>query len=61
MDFIYYMSIRHRRYQGNDVCHDLDNSTEGTKIKQSCDEYNGARPSDEGSSNDVSHSKKIPR
>ena len=48
-------------YKGVDVDaqHDFDNSTEGSKIEKSCDEYNGAGPSGEGSSNDVPHSRRI--
>ena len=48
-------------YEGLDVRHDLDNSTEYIKIKRSHDEYDGAGPSGEGSSNDVPHSKRIQR
>ena len=43
------------------VGHDFDNSTEGIKMKRGRDEYDGAGPSDEGSSNDVPHSKRIER
>uniref|UniRef100_A0A2N9FZX7 C-JID domain-containing protein n=1 Tax=Fagus sylvatica TaxID=28930 RepID=A0A2N9FZX7_FAGSY len=35
--------------------------TEGNKVKQSRDEYDGAGPSGEGSSNDVPHPKRIER
>ena len=35
--------------------------TEGNKVKQSRDEYDGAEPSGEGSSNDVPHPKRIER
>ena len=52
---------RNHPYKGVDVDaqHDFDNSTEGSKIEQSRDEYNGARPSGEGSSYDVPHSRRI--
>ena len=45
-------------YKGLDVHH---NSTEGIKLKRSCDEYEGAGASGEGSSNDVPHLKRIER
>ena len=51
-------------YEGSDAQHDYDNSMvvkEGSKIKWSRDNYNGAGPSGEGSSNDVPHSKRIQR
>ena len=51
-------------YEGLDAQHDFDNSTvvkEGSKIKRICDNYNGAGPSGEGSSNDVPHSRRIQR
>ena len=51
-------------YEGSDAQHDFDNSMvvkEGSKIKQIYDNYNGAGPSGEGSSNDVPHSKRIQR
>uniref|UniRef100_A0A2N9I7T0 ADP-ribosyl cyclase/cyclic ADP-ribose hydrolase n=1 Tax=Fagus sylvatica TaxID=28930 RepID=A0A2N9I7T0_FAGSY len=52
-------------YDGIDVLHhNFDNSTvaaEGNKIKRSRDEYDGAGPSGEGSSNDVPHAKRIER
>uniref|UniRef100_A0A2N9I5Q7 Disease resistance protein RPS4B/Roq1-like leucine-rich repeats domain-containing protein n=1 Tax=Fagus sylvatica TaxID=28930 RepID=A0A2N9I5Q7_FAGSY len=50
-------------YEGIDVLHhNFDNSVvaaEGNKIKRSRDEYDGAGPSGEGSSNDVPHGKRI--
>ena len=52
-------------YDGIDVLHhNFDNSTvvaEGNKIKRSRDDYNGAEPSGEGSSNDVPDAKRIER
>ncbi|XP_030970817.1 TMV resistance protein N-like [Quercus lobata] len=48
-------------YEGLDVHHNFDNSTEGIKMKRNRDEYEGAGPSGEGSSNDVPHSKRIER
>ena len=48
-------------YQGLDVGLDFENATEGIKMKRSRDEYDGAGPSGEGSSNDVPHSKRIER
>ena len=45
-------------YEGLDVHH---NSIEGIKLKLSRDEYEGAGASGEGSSNDVTHSKRIER
>ena len=52
-------------YDGIDVLHhNFDNlavATEGNKIKRSRDEYDGAGPSGEGSSNDVPHAKRIER
>ncbi|KAK9995001.1 hypothetical protein SO802_024704 [Lithocarpus litseifolius] len=48
-------------YEGLDVHNDFHNSTEGIKMKRSRDEYEGAGPSGEGSSNDVPHSKRIER
>ncbi|KAL4594485.1 hypothetical protein ACB092_12G024000 [Castanea dentata] len=53
-------------YEGVGFTHeyDLDNSTvvrEDSKLKRSRDEYGEARPSDEGSYNDVPHSKRIQR
>ncbi|GMY07828.1 TMV resistance protein N-like [Fagus crenata] len=52
-------------YDGIDVLHhNFDNSTvvaEGNKIKSSRDDYDGAGPSGEGSSNDVPHAKRIER
>ena len=50
--------------EGSDAQHDFDNSMvvkEGSKIKRSHDNYNGARPSGEGSSNDVPHLKRLQR
>ena len=46
-------------YEGLDVRHGIDNSTKGIKLKRSCDEYDGAGPSGESSSNDVPHSRRI--
>uniref|UniRef100_A0A2N9GEL4 Uncharacterized protein n=1 Tax=Fagus sylvatica TaxID=28930 RepID=A0A2N9GEL4_FAGSY len=50
-------------YDDIDVLHhNFDNSmvaAEGNKIKRSRDEYDGAGPSGEGSSNDVPHAKRI--
>ncbi|XP_065630201.1 uncharacterized protein LOC112031960 [Quercus suber] len=46
-------------YEGLDVRHDFDNSTEGINLKRSRDEYDGAGPSGEGCSNDVPHSRRI--
>ena len=52
-------------YDGIDVLHhNFNNSTvvaEANKIKRSRDEYDGAGPSGEGSSNDVPHAKRIER
>ncbi|XP_050254804.1 disease resistance protein Roq1-like [Quercus robur] len=53
-------------YEGVGFTHeyDLNNSTvvrEDCKLKRSCDEYDEARPSDEGCYNDVPHSKRIQR
>ena len=52
-------------YEGLDVpYHNLDNSTmvvEGIKVKWSRDDYDGARPSGEGSFIDVPNSKRIER
>ena len=52
-------------YQGLDVLHhNFDNSViveEGNKVKRSRDDYDGAGPSREGSSNDVPHPKRIER
>jgi hypothetical protein len=52
-------------YDGIDVLHhNFDNSTvaaEGNKIKRSRDDYDGAGPSGEGSSNDIPHAKRIER
>ena len=53
-------------YEGVGFTHEyhLDNSTvvrEDSKLKQSRDEYDEARPSDEGCYNDVPHSKRIQR
>ena len=45
-------------YEGLDVHH---NSTEGINLKRSRDEYEGAGASGEGSSNDVTHSKRTER
>jgi hypothetical protein len=44
--------------------HNFENSTvltEDKKVKRRHDEYDGARPSGEGSSNDVPHPKRIER
>uniref|UniRef100_A0A2N9GGH9 NB-ARC domain-containing protein n=1 Tax=Fagus sylvatica TaxID=28930 RepID=A0A2N9GGH9_FAGSY len=52
-------------YEGLDVPHHNFNNwtvlTEGNKVKRSRDEYDGAGPSGEGSSNDVPHPKRIER
>ncbi|KAK9987384.1 hypothetical protein SO802_032335 [Lithocarpus litseifolius] len=52
-------------FQGLDVLHhDFDNSViveEGNKVKRSRDDYDGAGPRGEGSSNDVPHPKRIER
>nr|POE93168.1 inactive disease resistance protein rps4 [Quercus suber] len=52
-------------YQGLDVIrHNFDNSViseEGKKVKRSRDDYDGAGPSGEGSSNNVPHPKRIER
>ena len=52
-------------YQGLDVLHhNFDNSViveEDNKVKRSRDDYDGAGPSREGSSNDVPHPKRIER
>ena len=50
-------------YEGLDVLHhNFNNSAvvaEGEKAKRICDDYDGAGPSGEGSSNDVPHPKRI--
>jgi hypothetical protein len=52
-------------YEGLDVPHhnfyNLTVVAEGKKVKQSCNDYDGAGPSGEGSSNDAPHPKRIER